>query len=71
MTTMDELEAAKAAVERALAIHYPVEAVNYYGLSPERVRVCAGCGTDDGNWVRYPCPTVRALEIPVVATTRR
>jgi hypothetical protein len=26
------------------------------------VKVCSGCGTDDGNWQRWPCPTIRALD---------
>ena len=43
----------------ARALHHPVEALNTrYG---RRQQVCAGCGTDDGNWMVWPCPTTRAL----------
>ncbi len=58
----DELTRLKRQREAALAIHQPIEAVNY-GYSPQRLtRVCSGCGTDAGNWQIWPCPTVRALE---------
>lgn len=41
-------------------IHQPIEALNVrYG---QVQRVCTGCGTDDGNWQVYPCPTIRAVE---------
>ena len=50
-----------AAVDASLAVHEPMDA----GMNPGRheriVKVCTGCGTDDGNWQRWPCPTVRAI----------
>lgn len=40
-------------------IHQPIEALNVrYG---QKQQVCTGCGTDDGNWQLYPCPTIRAV----------
>lgn len=59
----EEARKANAAIERVRAIHQPVEAVNYHGGTPHRTQVCSGCGTDDGNWQIYPCPTIRALEV--------
>jgi len=50
-----------AAVDAGLAIHQPIEALMYTGPQQRKVQVCTGCGTDDGNWQRYPCPTVRAI----------
>jgi hypothetical protein len=59
---MELLEGAKSVVDRVDAIHQPVDAMNYHGGTPRRAQVCSGCGTDDGNWQQYPCPTIRALE---------
>ena len=59
---VDALNVSKAAMDRVRAIHSPVDAVNYHGGTPRQTRVCAGCGTDDGNWQIWPCPTIRALE---------
>jgi hypothetical protein len=59
---VEALEAGRAAMDRVRAIHEPVDAVNYHGGTPRRVQVCSGCGTDDGNWQHYPCPTIRALD---------
>jgi hypothetical protein len=50
------------AVEAVLAAHQPTDAVMYTGRQQRMVKVCTGCGTDDGNWQRYPCPTVAAVE---------
>jgi hypothetical protein len=58
---LELLEGMKGLVGRVQSIHQPVEAVNYRGGMPRRTQVCSGCGTDDGNWQQYPCPTIRAL----------
>lgn len=53
-----------AAAGRARALHKPTEALNVrYG---RKQQVCTGCGTDDGNWQTWPCPTIRALSVPEV-----
>lgn len=51
----------EAQLNRVREVHEPIEALNvrYNQLT----RVCSGCGTDDGNWQIYPCPTIRALEV--------
>lgn len=51
-----------AALDAVLAVHEPIDAVMNPGRHERTVKVCTGCGTDDGNWQRYPCPTVRAIE---------
>jgi hypothetical protein len=56
------LKALHAAVTGVMGVHEPVEAVMYSGSRQRLVKVCTGCGTDDGNWQRWPCPTVRAIE---------
>lgn len=56
---VDEL---RATVARVRAIHEPIDAVMNPGPRERIVKVCTGCGTDDGNWQRWPCPTVRALD---------
>jgi hypothetical protein len=56
-------DAAEAAIQRVREIHEPIDAMNYGGRAPHQTRVCAGCGTDNGNWQIYPCPTVRALGV--------
>jgi hypothetical protein len=43
-------------------IHSPVDAVDYGRNPARRSQVCAGCGTDNGNWQVWPCPTIRAIE---------
>lgn len=50
-----------AAVERAEKVHEPIEALMYSGSHQRLVKVCTGCGTDDGNWQRWPCPTIKAI----------
>lgn len=55
---LDQLRAAVAAVRK---VHEPLDAAMYSGSRSHLVKVCTGCGTDDGNWQRYPCPTIRAL----------
>lgn len=57
---VDELEDALARVRE---IHAPIEALNIRHHPNSRTTyVCSGCGTDDGNWQTWPCPTMRALE---------
>ena len=33
-----------------------------YGPFRGVTQVCIACGTDDGNWQRHPCPTVRLCD---------
>lgn len=51
-----------AAVEAVLAVHEPMDAAMFSGRHERIVKVCTGCGTDDGNWQRWPCPTIAAIE---------
>lgn len=48
--------------DAVLEVHQPVEAVHIEGNRQELRNVCSGCGTDDGNWQAWPCPTVRVME---------
>jgi len=50
-----------AALTAALDAHEPVNALLNPGPHERVVKVCTGCGTDDGNWQRWPCPTVRVI----------
>lgn len=53
-------EAAEAAIERVREVHAPMKALE---VRRNQIRqVCTGCGTDDGNWQPYPCPTIRAID---------
>jgi hypothetical protein len=56
-----ELLAARAQLARVREVHEPIEAVNMRYPGGRLTQVCSGCGTDDGNWQIYPCPTIRAL----------
>ena len=48
-----------AAIRAVEAVHESIDALN---VRFNRVqKVCTGCGTDDGNWQTWPCPTIRAL----------
>lgn len=62
-----ELEAENADLRARLSsvrdIHTPIDAVRYSGSRSFPSRVCSGCGTDDGNWQMWPCPTVRAMKV--------
>ncbi|MDO5866006.1 MULTISPECIES: hypothetical protein [Paenarthrobacter] len=51
-----------AAVKAVTEVHEPVDAVMNPGRHERVVKVCTGCGADDGNWQRFPCPTIRAVE---------
>lgn len=55
------LREAEAKVERVREVHEPIDAMLNPGRHERVVKVCTGCGTDDGNWQRWPCPTIRAL----------
>lgn len=48
------------ACEAVRAVHQPLAAMNVQ--SGREMRVCTGCGSDDGNWNPWPCPTLRAME---------
>ena len=52
----------RAKVERVREVHQPIDAMLNPGRHERVVKVCTGCGTDDGNWQRWPCPTIRALD---------
>lgn len=56
------LREAEAKVERVREVHEPIDAMLNPGRHERVVKVCTGCGTDDGNWQRWPCPTIRALD---------
>lgn len=56
-----EVRELRAKVERVREVHEPIDAIMNPGRHELVVKVCIGCGTDDGNWQRYPCPTIRAL----------
>ena len=56
------IEKAEAKVERVREVHEPIDAMLNPGRHERVVKVCIGCGTDDGNWQRWPCPTIRALD---------
>lgn len=50
------------AVRAVLDVHEPVKALDFGQRASGRLtHVCAGCGSDDGNWNYWPCPTVRAI----------
>jgi len=50
---------ANAAIARVRAVHVPIDALNVRANVEQKV--CTGCGTDDGNWQTWPCPTERAI----------
>ena len=50
-----------AAVEAVVGVHKPLHALNVATRPAHHTNVCIGCGTDDGNWQVWPCPTIRAL----------
>lgn len=57
-----EVRELRAKVERVREVHEPIDALLNPGRHERVVKVCIGCGTDDGNWQRWPCPTIRALD---------
>ena len=55
-----EVERLKGRIEKVRELHKPIDALN---TSVNRIQqVCVGCGQDDGNWERWPCPTIHALD---------
>lgn len=58
----DKLRTAEAKLARVIGVHTPTNALMNPGRNERVVEVCTGCGTDDGNWQIYPCPTIRALD---------
>lgn len=53
----------EARIDRVRQLHQPIDALNMRHHPNGRLtRVCSGCGTDDGNWQLWPCPTIRALD---------
>ena len=50
------------ALQAVLALHKPIDAHNVWNTEGRLQQVCTGCGQDDGNWTRWPCPTVRAIQ---------
>jgi len=62
---LTELRKRDDALARVEALHQPVDAAMYAGNGVHKVKVCTGCGTDDGNWQRWPCPTVNAIRAAV------
>lgn len=61
--TRTSLPLALDALDAVLDVHQPVDALDVASRPGQQLtQVCTGCGTDDGNWQRWPCPTVRAIE---------
>jgi hypothetical protein len=58
---LTELRKRDDALARVEALHQPVDAAMYAGNGVHKVKVCTGCGRDDGNWQRWPCPTRAAV----------
>lgn len=56
-----ELRKRDEALAAVAVLHEPIEALMFSGPHERLVKVCAGCGTDDGNWQRWPCPTIAAV----------
>jgi len=50
------------AIKDVLTIHKPIDAAMYGPRNIHKVQVCTGCGQDDGNWNKWPCPTIRAIQ---------
>ncbi|MEU9760257.1 hypothetical protein AB0D98_10915 [Streptomyces sp. NPDC047987] len=70
-----ELESAQAALAGARALHQPTEGLGFGcdedetpGSYGDIAQVCTSCGTASEYGVRWPCPTIRALnEQPTTA----
>ncbi len=64
-----ERDQAQAALERVRELHQPTEGLGY-GCDEDDIpgsyghiaQVCTSCGTADEYGVRWPCPTIRALD---------
>lgn len=50
-----------AAVEAVVEVHKPLHALDVGTRPAHHTNVCIGCGTDDGNWQVWPCPTIRSI----------
>lgn len=62
-------EQAEAAIDRVRALHRPVEGLGYGsdddpGAYGDIAQVCSSCGTSGEHGVRWPCPTIAALNPP-------
>ena len=64
-----DMPALIAAVEAVLALHKPLHALDVATRPAHHTNVCIGCGTDDGNWQVWPCPSVRAITEALGATS--
>jgi hypothetical protein len=63
----EEARLAHAALARPCAtVHQPARRSAALMCTPSggqyMRKVCTGCGTDNGNWQVWPCPTIRAIE---------
>jgi hypothetical protein len=59
----EEARLAHAALARVREVHQPLDALMCTPSGGQYMRkVCTGCGTDNGNWQVWPCPTIRAIE---------
>lgn len=65
---MSDLRAALVAIQE---LHEGVEALMNPGRHERLVKVCTGCGTDDGDWQRWPCPTRRLADDALTARTTK
>lgn len=54
-------------VDAVRKIHGPIDALNTRYPGGRMTQVCTGCGTDDGNWQTWPCPTIRAVDAALKA----
>ena len=52
----------RAALVAIQELHGGFDALMNPGRNERLVKVCTGCGTDDGNWQRWPCPTRRLAD---------
>lgn len=59
---LHKIPAMRAALVAIQELHEGVEALMNPGRHERLVKVCTGCGADDGNWQRWPCPTRRAAD---------
>lgn len=68
-TAEDERGEARAALERVRELHRPTEGLGYDsdeddtpGSYGHIAQVCTSCGTASEYGVRWPCPTIRAID---------
>lgn len=60
--SVDPLTPNDRVVDAVRKIHSPIDAINTRDPRGRVTQVCTGCGTDDGNWQTWPCPTIRAVD---------